>query len=84
MKHLKLFEDFKLNNIDGDLISNQDILDCIKEGGVIYADIILDFPDNDPSQPLNPVSIDEDGLITVKYLVDIYNVKLKDVKKIEF
>lgn len=83
MKYLKLFEDFKLNNIEGDLISYQDILDCIKKGGVIYADIILNFPDNDPSQPLKPVSIDEDGLITVKYISDIYHVKLKDVKKIE-
>ena len=84
MKHLKLFEDFVLNNQEGDLISYQDILDCIRKRGLIYADIILGFPDNDPSLPLEPMSIDEDGLISVKYLADIYNVKLKDVKKIEF
>jgi hypothetical protein len=83
MKHLKLFEDFKLNNQDGNLITYEDIVNCIKKGGIIYSDIILKFPDNDSSQPLKPVSIDEDGLITVKYLADIYNVKLKDVKKIE-
>jgi hypothetical protein len=49
MKHIKLFEDFVLNNQEGDLISYQDILDCIRKRGLIYADIILGFPDNDPS-----------------------------------
>lgn len=83
MKHLKIFEDFKLNNNEGNLITVQDIINSIKKGRAIYADIIIDFADNDPEQPLIPVSMDEDGLITVKYLSDIYTVKLKDVKKID-
>jgi hypothetical protein len=58
MKHIKLYEDFKTNNQDGDLIKVDDIINCIKSGGVIYATIIKNLPDNDPKEPLSPVSID--------------------------
>lgn len=79
MKHIKLFEDFKNKNITID-----DIVRCIDQGGVIYATIIENFPDNDPEQPLNPVSVDEDGTTTIELDGDNYEVKLRNVDRIEW
>jgi hypothetical protein len=84
MKWIKLFEDFKTNNEQSDLITEYDIIKCIKSGGVIYATIIKDYPNNNPDEPLNPVSIDEDGLITVYIEGDEYSVDIKNIEKIEF
>jgi hypothetical protein len=53
-------------------------------GGSIYSTIVKDFPDNDPKQPLRPVDIDEDGLITVDFDGNLYTVKLKDVERLEY
>lgn len=78
MKWIKLFEDFKVSNITID-----DVINCIKSGGVIYATIVKNLPDNDPKVSLTPVSIDEDGLITIEYDGSEYEVSLKDVEKIE-
>lgn len=79
MKHIKLFEDFKNKNITID-----DIVRCIDQGGVIYATIIGNLPDNDPDQPLNPVSVDEDGTTTIELDGDNYEVKLKNIDRIEW
>lgn len=79
MKRLKLFEDFKVNSI-----SQDDIINCIKKSGKIYATIVKDFPNNDPKEPLTPVSIDEDGLVTVEYDSSEYEVDLNNVERIEF
>ena len=79
MKWIKLFEDFKNNNEEGTLIIN-----CIKNRGVIYATIIKDHPGNDPEEPITPVDIDEDGLVTVEYEGKEYTIDLKDIEKIEF
>jgi hypothetical protein len=84
MRYIKLFEDFKKNNEEGSLISEDDIIKCIKSGGVIYATIIKNYPDNNPDDPINPVSIDEDGLITVEIEGNEYSVDIKNVEKIEF
>lgn len=84
MKWIKLFEDFKKNNEEGTLITADDIRKCIHHGGVVYATIVKDFPNNDSDNPLNPVDIDEDGLITVDYDGNEYSVKLKDIEKIEY
>lgn len=83
MKWIKFFEDFKVNNQQGDLITQEDIINCIKNGGVIYSTIILKFPDNDPEKPLKPISIDEDGLITIELEENEHYVKLEDVEKVE-
>ena len=79
MKHLKLFEDFKVANI-----TNDDIIKCIKHGGVVYATIVKNLPNNDPKDPLKVVSVDNDGLITVEYEGSEYEINLKDVEKIEY
>jgi len=84
MKRIKLFEDFKMNNIEGDIITADDIINCIKERGVIYSTIIKNFPGNDPKDPIRPVDIDEDGLITVEIDGKEYLVDLDDVEKIEY
>ena len=78
MKYLKLFEDFKQKNITID-----DVVKCIYDGGVLYATIINDFTDNDPETPLNPLSVDEDGLVTVEIDGNNYEVELKNINKIE-
>ncbi len=78
MKWIKLFEDFKVKNI-----TQEDIINCIKKGGVIYATIIKNLPDNDPKEPLKPVSIDEDGLVTIEYGGREYEIDIKDVEKVE-
>lgn len=83
MRYMKLFEDFKNNNQGGDLIKIEDIIDCIKSDGVVYATIIKDFPDNDPEVPLKPTSVDEYGLVTVDYEGVDYEVELKHIEKIE-
>jgi hypothetical protein len=50
---------------------------------VIYSNIVRNFPDNEPKEPMNPVSVDDDGLITVEIDGKNYEVDLKDVTKIE-
>jgi hypothetical protein len=84
MKWIKLFEDFKQNNEEGTLITIDDIINCIKKRGVIYSTIVKEYPDNDPKDPITPVDIDEDGLITVEIDGGEYYVDLNDVEKIEF
>ena len=84
MKWIKLFEDFKQNNEEGTLITIDDIIKCIRERGVIYATIIHNYPDNNPKKPIEPVDIDEDGLITVYIDGREYYIDLNDVEKIEY
>jgi len=84
MRWIKIFEDFKRNNLEGDLITIDDVLSCAKEGGVIYATIIKDLPNNDPEEPLRVVDVDEDGLVTIEFDGNEYSVDLKDIEKIEF
>ncbi len=79
MKWIKLFEDFKVNNF-----TLEDVIKCIKGNGVIYATIVKDLPDNDPKEPLRAVSVDDDGLITVEFDGNEYQVDLNDVEKIEY
>lgn len=84
MKMIKKFEDFKLNNRKGDLFTLDDIIDCIKKDGVIYSTIVKNYPGNDPDSPIKPVSVDNDGLITVDIEGMEYTVDLEDVEKIDF
>lgn len=83
MKHIKLFEDFKENNEEGTLISLDDMINCIKEGGVIYAEVVKDLIDNDPEEPMKPISVDDDGLVTIEYKNKNYEVDLKNISRIE-
>lgn len=79
MKHLKLFEDFKQKNISLD-----DIITCINRGGVVYATIINGYPDNDPELPMNPLSVDEFGTVTVNISGQNHEIELENIDKIEW
>lgn len=84
MKWIKFFEDFKLNNKEGDLLTINDVIECINKNGVLYTNIVIDYPDNDPETPLKPLSVDEDGLITISTDDgDEYNTHLKNIIKLE-
>jgi hypothetical protein len=88
MRYIKIYEDFKKNNYPetnkDSLISPDDIRKCIQSGGVIYATIIKEFADNDPKKALKPVSIDDDGLVTIEYDGNEYEVSLKNIDSIEY
>jgi hypothetical protein len=84
MKRIKLFKNFKKNIEKGDLITDDDIIKCIKKKGVIYTSIVKEYPGNKPKDPITPVDIDKDGLITVEIDNNEYYVDLDDVEKIEF
>ena len=84
MRYLKVYEDFKKNNEEGSLITIEDIIKCIKSGGVIYATTVKEFADNDPKSPLRPVNIDEDGEVTVEFEGKEYEVNLRNIESIEF
>ncbi len=81
---MKLFEDFKKNNEEGTLITQDDIIKCIKQRGLVYSTIVKDLPENDPKEGMTPIDIDKDGLITVEVDGKEYNIDLNDVEKIEF
>ena len=77
MRFLKLYEDFKEGKFTQD-----DIIRCVKEKKPIFASVIKDFPGNDPETPLEVVSIDDNGLITILIDGNIYYVELKNVEKL--
>ena len=82
MKWIKFFEEFKQNNREGDLITDEDIIKAKNNGEKIYATIIEEIPKNDPDKPLEIKDIDEDDLIMVDYKGKTGYVELKDVKRI--
>ena len=90
MKYLKIFEDFnqeqkkqkteKVNNITID-----DLIECAKNGGVVYATIVKNFPNNDPKEGMRVVSVDDKNeLITVEFDGKEYEINLDNVEKIEY
>lgn len=78
-KFIKTFESFKVNRIN-----LEDIIKCIDGGGVIYADIVKEYPDNDPQEAIRPVSVDDDGLVTVEIDGGLYYVNLDKINRIEY
>jgi len=77
VKRLLLFEDFKQKNITED-----DIIKCIKTGGTIFTNIVQDYPENNPDLPLDPISVTDDK-VTVNIEGGTYEVKLKDITRVE-
>ena len=84
MKRIKLFEDFKQNNEEGTLISEDDIIKCIKAGGIISVSSYSGKPEikNLEEATLKPQSIEE-GKILCDFEGHEYEVDLKDVVRIE-
>jgi hypothetical protein len=79
MRWIKYFEKFDFNQKKYD-----EVVKCIEKGGYIYAKSILNFPKNDPKEPLKALSIDEDGLITIDIDGKNYEVELHNVEKIDY
>ena len=79
MKWLKLFEEFKDSKY-----KIEDVIRCIENDGLIYATIISEYPDNNPKKPMKPLSIDDDGKITVDVDGQIYEIELNHIDKIEY
>jgi hypothetical protein len=84
MKWIKLFEDFKQNNEESTLISEDDIIKCIQSGGMIKVSSYSGKPEikNLDEATLKPQSIEE-GEILCDFEGHEYEVDLKDVVKIE-
>ncbi len=80
MKYLKsFFETTKIKNFEID-----DIIDCVENKGYIFTEIVRGEVDHNPDKPLRPLSVDDDGLITVEYDGGEAEVDLRNVSKIEF
>lgn len=79
MKYIKTYEFYKTS-----LISVDDIIDCIKKDGLIYTNIIKNLPNHDKEEGINPIDVDNDGLITISFDGKEYEVELKNVKRIEY
>lgn len=79
MKYIQLFENFKKKNISID-----DVIECIRRGGVIYADIVNGYSENNPEIPMVPQSVDENGTVTVSIDSHNYEVELRNIKQIEW
>jgi uncharacterized protein YwgA len=46
-RYIKTFEDFKMKNINID-----DIISCIENGGLIYTNIVKNYPEHNPEEPV--------------------------------
>lgn len=80
MKYLKSFyENTKIKNFE-----IEDIIKCIENKGYIFTEVVKDKKDHNPDKPLRPLSVDDDGLITVDFDGSEAEVELKNVEKIEF
>lgn len=78
MRFIKRFESFeKVKNI-----TPEDIIECIEKKGKIFATIIKDLPNNDPDKPLIPLSVDDDGLVTLDYDGEVYETGLENIDRI--
>lgn len=97
MKWIKLFEDFeesqkvvKNNNEQGKLIKEEDLVNCIKAGGVIYAKTIKGLKDiknkdikHKEEDPIEPLSVDGET-VTVDIDNNTFEIDLSDITKIEY
>lgn len=80
MKYLKsFFENTKVKNFEID-----DIIKCIEVKGYIFTEMVRDKKDHKLNKPLRPLTVDDDGLITVEYDGGEAEVNLSNVSKIEF
>lgn len=80
MRNILTFESFNNNS----KVSIDDMVDCILNGGRIYVDTIKNLPNVDHKVPVNPLSVDEDGLITIEVDGSNYEVDIQNVTKVEF
>ena len=89
-EEIKKFKELNID-LDSDIIrestkvkniSIEDIIEAIKKGSKIFATIIKNLPNNNPDEPLTPVSVDDDGLVTIDFNGSEYEVELKNIERI--
>lgn len=78
MKHIKLFENYKIDNI-----TESDIIDTIENNGTIQVLSIKDKEDHKEDDYMTPVDIDGDSII-VDIDGEIYTTKLEFVTSIKY
>ncbi len=78
MKYLKLFEEYKVDNI-----TEEDIIDTIEHDGKIKVTSITDFPEHNKDEYIRPVDI-QDGVIMVEIDGQLYRTELKFVNTLEY
>lgn len=61
---LKKFSEI-LNNKEGSIITIEDIIKAIKADKYIFVELVSDFKNHNPDEAVKPVSVDNNGLITV-------------------
>lgn len=72
MKHLKYFESV---NVD-------DVIKCIEDENTLFIKAIPGITKHDPNEPVRPVSITDDGIISLEINGDYHDVLLRNVSKI--
>lgn len=74
---LKLFKEFSES-----LFSLDDIVDLIETGGLIRVKNIKNLPDHNESDTVKPISVDDDGLITISTNSGEFEVEVNNVIEI--
>lgn len=74
---LKLFKEFSES-----LFSLDDIVDLIETGGLIRVKNIKNLPDHNESDIVKPISVDDDGLITISTNSGEFEVEVNNVIEI--
>lgn len=78
MKYLKLFEEYKVDNIN-----KQDIINVIENDGKIKVSSIRDYPEHNKDNYVTPVDIDDDNII-IEVDDKQYDTSLEFVTKIKY
>ena len=77
MKRLKSFDKFINENYKVNNVTEDDIINCIKSGGLIYSDIVSDYPNNKDWESVGLVPVDiEDNRVMVDIDGNVHYVKI--------
>jgi predicted AAA+ superfamily ATPase len=79
VKYIKLFEDFKVNNITID-----DIIEVIKYNGKIFVSNIDDYKIEKEDESYTAVDVYDDGTIYLDINSNTYQTRLEWVTRIEW
>lgn len=74
---LKLFKEFSESTFSVD-----DIVKSIEDGYLLKVKNIKNLPDHNESDPVKPVSVDDDGLITISTNFGDFEVEIDNVIEI--
>ncbi len=72
MKHLKYFES----------VTVEDVIGCIEDENMLYIKAVPGLPDHNPEEAVRPVSITDDGIISLEINGEYHDASLRNVTKI--